>query len=218
MSALTALFSALLLAASTGTPHVAPSVDAAPLGYTLPEVGSYELPVIDRVSEHMLIDSAGDSTPVLGAPPDGCAIISFVYLHCADATGCPLSLATLQRLDHALAARPELNERVRLVTVSFDPVHDDPAAMASLRHHMSPRTGWRFLTAKDAAQLAPVLADYGQDAVAQLTADGREAGVFQHVAKIFLVDPEGGIRNVYSAGFLDHRLLLLDVETLLAEP
>jgi hypothetical protein len=29
------------------------------------------------------------------------------------------------------------------------------------------------------------------------------------------VDAQGGVRNVYSSGFLDHRLLLRDVETLL---
>ena len=39
----------------------------------------------------------------------------------------------------------------------------------------------------------------------------------QHVVKVFLVDGEGGIRNIYSTGTLDHRLLVLDVETLLLD-
>jgi hypothetical protein len=37
----------------------------------------------------------------------------------------------------------------------------------------------------------------------------------QHVLKVFLVDDQRAVRNVYSAGLLDHRLLLRDVETLL---
>jgi protein SCO1/2 len=37
----------------------------------------------------------------------------------------------------------------------------------------------------------------------------------RHVAKVFLVDDEGAVRNIYSSGLLDHRLLLRDVETLL---
>jgi len=37
----------------------------------------------------------------------------------------------------------------------------------------------------------------------------------RHVAKVFLVDDEGGVRNIYSSGFLDHRRLLRGVETLL---
>ena len=82
---------------------------------------------------------------------------------------------------------------------------------------MAPRTGWRFLTARSEAALGPVLKDFGQDAVPLQTRAGADAALFQHVAKVFLVDAEGGVRNIYSAGFLDHRLLLRDVETLLAE-
>ena len=37
----------------------------------------------------------------------------------------------------------------------------------------------------------------------------------RHVAKVFLIDAEGAVRNVYSSGLMDHRLLLRDLETLL---
>jgi cytochrome oxidase Cu insertion factor (SCO1/SenC/PrrC family) len=188
------------------------------LRYELPEVGSYELPVIQRVREHSLLGSTGERVPVLRARPGAVTLVGFVYLHCADPTGCPLSLATLQRLDNALAAKPQLSGRVRLVTVSFDPVHDTPKAMAELRGRMAPRTGWRFLTAASEEELRPVLEDFGQDAVPLQTRAGSDAALFQHVAKVFLVDADGGVRNIYSAGFLDHRLLLRDVETLLAKP
>ena len=36
-----------------------------------------------------------------------------------------------------------------------------------------------------------------------------------HVLKVFLVDGEGRVRNIYSTGFLDLRLLLADLETVL---
>lgn len=187
------------------------------LGYELPAIGSYELPVIQRVQEHTLLGSTGERAPVLGTSPGGVTLVGFVYLHCSDPTGCPLSMATLQRLDNALAARPRLARRVRLVTVSFDPARDTPQALAALRERMAPRTGWRFLTAASNAALQPVLADFGQDAVPLQTREGHDAALFQHVAKVFLVDAEGGVRNIYSAGFLDHRLLLRDIETVLAE-
>ena len=196
----------------------APEPVGGALRYALPEIGSYELPVIDRVGAHELVGSAGDRVAVTSREPGALTLVAFVYRSCADANGCPLMLATLQRLDHALAARPELQSRVRLMTVSFDPARDDPAAMAELRHHMAPRTGWRFLTARSEAELKPVLEDFGQDAVPLQTRSGEDAALFEHVAKVFLVDAEGGIRNIYSAGFLDHRLLLRDVETLVARP
>ncbi len=197
--------------------HHTPDLGAAPLLYELPEAGSYELPRIERVSDHELLDPEGERRPLLGLAEGSCALVAFVYLHCTDASGCPLALASLQRADRALAARPDLRDRVRLVTVSFDPARDTPEAMAGLRRHMSPKTDWRFLTAPDEAHILPVLADYGQDAVPLLTGGGQDTGLLRHVTKVFLVDGEGGVRNVYSSGFLDHRLLVRDVETVLGE-
>jgi cytochrome oxidase Cu insertion factor (SCO1/SenC/PrrC family) len=192
---------------------------AAPSGaellYELPAAGSYELPVIDRVGEYELLDVEGDRSPLLGLEPGQCAVVAFVYLSCVDATGCPLALATLQRFDRALAGREDLAGRVRIVTVSFDPKRDGPAQMGHLRRHMSPRSDWRFLTAANPRELEPVLRDYGQDAVPLVTRDGASMGLMRHVAKVFLVDDGGAVRNVYSSGFLDQRLLLRDVETLL---
>ena len=209
-----AALAVLGLAAPTAA-HEGGAAAVPPPLQALPEAGSYALPVIDRVAEHELLSSTGGTAPLLGLPADACALVAFIYLSCTDASGCPLSLATLQRTDRALAERPELRDRVRLVTVSFDPARDRPEQMDGLRQHMAPRGDWRFLTAKSAAALAPVLEDFGQDAVPQLTAGGQETGLLRHVTKVFLVDGQGGVRNVYSTGYLDDRVLLLDVETLL---
>jgi cytochrome oxidase Cu insertion factor (SCO1/SenC/PrrC family) len=122
-------------------------------------------------------------------------------LSCADA--CPAATASLARLDALLAERPALARRVQLVTVSFDPANDPPARMAALRSSLSPRGRWRFVTAASEAAIAPVLLDFGQDATPS------------HVLKVFLVDGRGRVRNIYSTGFLDVRLLLADLETLL---
>ena len=107
-----------------------------------------------------------------------------------------------------------LARRVELVTVSFDPRRDRPAAMAALRERMAPKGRWRFLTAMDDASLRPVLADFGQDAV--WIPGGKNApDSLRHVLKVFLVDSTGDIRQIYSTGFLDLRLVLADLKTLL---
>lgn len=211
---------ALPAAGHDGAGHESEPASAAPeLLYELPAAGSYELPAIRRVGEHALLDPAGRPARLPGLEAgQGCALVAFIYLHCTDAAGCPLALASLQRADRAIASRPELRERVRLVTVSFDPARDRPEAMARLREGLAPRSDWSFLTAADEAALRPVLADYGQDAVPLLTAGGEKTGLVRHVTKVFLVDRDGAVRNVYSSGFLDHRLLLRDVETLLLAP
>lgn len=186
--------------------------------YTLPEAGTYELPVIDRVARHQLIDTAGRLSPILANEPGGCSVVSFVYSACSDANGCPLVLSTLRRVDTAISANTTFANRVRLVTVSFDPDRDTPDRLQMLRSHLGASNDWRFLTAGSEAALRPVLDDYGQDALRLVSIDSNEwTPLIRHVAKVFLVDSDGGIRNVYSSGFLDHEILFRDIETLLLE-
>jgi cytochrome oxidase Cu insertion factor (SCO1/SenC/PrrC family) len=177
------------------------ALGASEARFEAPAPGSYELPPILEVGEHTLLDEQGRATKLLGIAEGEAAVVSFVYLSCADA--CPAATASLARLDALLAERPALARRVQLVTVSFDPVGDPPARMAALRSSLSPRGRWRFVTAASEAAIAPVLLDFGQDATPS------------HVLKVFLVDGRGRVRNIYSTGFLDVRLLLADLETLL---
>jgi cytochrome c peroxidase len=170
--------------------------------FEAPAPGSYELPPIQQVREHVVLDEAGRAAPLLALGAGEAALVSFVFLSCADA--CPAATASLARVDAALAERPALASRVQLVTMSFDPERDPPARMAALRAALAPRGRWRFATAASEAGVAPVLADFGQDPGAS------------HVLKIFLVDGERRVRNIYSTGFLDERLMLADLETVLA--
>jgi cytochrome oxidase Cu insertion factor (SCO1/SenC/PrrC family) len=100
--------------------------------------------------------------------------------------------------------------------VSFDPRHDRPGDLARLREGLSPQSDWRFFTAEGEPDLAPVLADFGQN-VDVIPGEDGETTALGHVLKVFLVDARGHVRNIYSTGFLDHRLLVRDVETLLLE-
>ena len=186
--------------------------------YQLPQPGSYELPVIDRVGRYELLDASGERVPLLEIEPGSCAVVSFVYASCPDAGGCPLVLASLRRMDRTLAEKPNLASHVQLVTVSFDPVNDTPERLAILRDHLKPIGEWHFRTAGSDREIRPVLDDFGQDALRLVSAeDGSSLGVIRHIAKVFLVDSNYAIRNIYSTGFLDHEILLRDIETLLLE-
>jgi len=192
-------------------------LDGRPL-YQLPEPGSYELPVIDRIGRYELLNPSGERVPLLDIAPGNCAVVSFVYASCPDAGGCPLVLESLRRMDRALASKPDLASRVQLVTVSFDPLNDTPERLAILREHLKPIGKWHFRTAGSDREIRPVLDDFGQDALRLVAAeDGRSLGVIRHIAKVFLVDSDHAIRNIYSTGFLDRDILLRDIETLLLE-
>ncbi len=202
---------AALLVGGVATAHEAPP-EPPPL-FEPPPPGSYTLPVIQQVSEHWLLDADGERAPVLGLAAGEAALVSFVYGRCHEA--CPLALATLRRLDRILAETPDLSRRTRLVTVSFDPEADDPARMAELRKHMEPRGRWNFLTAANAETLKPVLADFGQTVLPVTNADGSDSGRLEHVLKVFLVDADQNVRNIYSTGLLVPVLLRNDVATVL---
>ena len=206
--AIAALAASLTLAAGAAPAHEPPPTP--PLLYELPPAGSYALPVIQHVSEHWLVDSAGERAPVLGIAPGEAALISFVYGRCHEA--CPLALAVLQRVDRLLADTPSLAGRVRLVTVSFDPEADSPEQMDQLRTNLKPRGRWDFLTASDPGALDPVLDDFGQRVVPRPDV---APDAIQHVLKIFLVDAAGDVRNIYSSGLLEPLLLRNDVATVL---
>lgn len=210
---------AIAIAVALVTPAIAHEVEqpssVAP-AFAVPEPGSYELPPIAHVAEFRLLDETGAAAPLLGLAPGQVAIVSFIYSRCGDAShGCPAALAVLQRIDRAVAADPMLASRVRLSTVSFDPSHDTPARMAALRRTLAPVSGWRFLTAPDARAIAPVLAAFGQDALPLVGDDERALGLYRHVLKLFLVDANGAVRNIYSSGFLSPELLLADARTVL---
>jgi cytochrome oxidase Cu insertion factor (SCO1/SenC/PrrC family) len=174
-----------------------------------PPPGSYELPVIAQVGDHWLLDSSGERNRLLGLGAGQVGFVSFVSGSCAEA--CPLAFAVLQRFDRELASLPGLASRVRLVTVSFDPDRDTPARMGEFRRHFAPAGDWRFLTAPDVQRIEPVIGDFGQDVLRSST----DSRVVEHVLKVFLVDSDGGIRNVYSAGFLDVEILRNDAATVL---
>lgn len=181
--------------------------------YEPPAPGTYELPPIDTITDHPVLDASGRATTLGAEIGDRIAVVSFIYGACAEVAGCPLSTAALHRIDRLLADDPDLACDVVLVTVSFDPERDTPSRLAGMRDLHEPRADWRFLTTRDEAQLAPLLADFGQTVSKLRWEDGAWTGVFRHVLKVFLVDRERRVRNVYSAGFLHPALVLNDVRT-----
>ncbi|NQY65669.1 MAG: c-type cytochrome, partial [Alteromonadaceae bacterium] len=56
---------------------------------------------------------------------------------------------------------------------------------------------------------------YNQDVLQQLDENGKNTGNFSHILRVFLIDPENKIRNIYSVAFLHPDIIINDVKTLL---
>jgi cytochrome c peroxidase len=212
---------AVLGAAPAGAHDAPPADDEFIKGmfnptFVPPPPGSYELPVVAKVGSFVLRDTSGRRVSTSAVMAGKVAVVSFIYTACTDRLGCPLASAALRELQTRL--RDEgLGRDAVLLTISFDAARDTPAQLAKYARAFGADAAlWRFMTAPDARVLDGVLRSYGQDRAPVYDERGRFTGRYRHVLKVFLVDRDGRIRNVYSTGFLVPQVVLNDIKTVLA--
>jgi len=187
--------------------------------YDAPVPGSYSLPVIKPAADGALLDSAGKAVRLSELTRGRVTVMSFIYTRCAAAKACPYATGVLMQLHRQSAEDVELAKSLRLVSMSFDPANDTPARMAGYSMLAASRTNaapWHFVTTKSQTELQPILAAYGQ-AVDKKQNPLDPTGPLSHALRVFLVDAKGNIRNIYSSGTLDPRLVLVDIHTLMME-
>lgn len=187
--------------------------------YEPPVPGSYLLPVIKTAGDGPLLDSRGAPLHLREITAGRITVLSFIYTRCGDAHACPYAASVLNHLHRASRADASLGKNLRLISMSFDPEHDTPARLADYAEAVRDETGgceWRFVTAKSASTLPAILAAYNQ-AVDKRADPAAPGGPLNHTLRVYLIDRQRRIRNIYSSGTLDPRLVLADVKTLLLE-
>jgi protein SCO1 len=187
--------------------------------YDAPAPGSYNLPIVKAASDGALLDSSGKPLRLRDLLRERVTVLSFIYTRCAAPRACPYATGVLSQLHRASMDDSELAKNLRLVSVSFDPEYDTPQRLATYSEGINgEKSGceWRFVTAKSRAELDPILRAYDQ-AVDKRSDSNDPQGPLYHILRVFLIDREGRIRNIYSSGTLDPRLVIADVKTLLLE-
>ena len=184
-----------------------------------PPAGSYELQRIQHAPDGPLLDVESRVRRLADYTSDKITLLTFFYTYCADPWGCPYAYWTLSGLRDRLIADPELARQVRFVSVSFDPTNDRPEALRryGARFMDDPRLEWQFLTARSVGELLPLLDGFGQDVRVELDADGKPTRTINHMLKMFLVDRDGMIREIYSLAYLQQPVMLNDIRTLALE-
>jgi protein SCO1/2 len=187
--------------------------------YDPPVPGSYTLPVVKTAADGALLDSNGKAVNLRDLTHGRITVLGFIYTRCAAPKACPYATNVFGQLQLVSAKDKALAKNMRLVSLSFDPEHDTPQHLAEYSEWVrETKSGceWRFATAKSRAELNVILDAYGQ-AVDERSNPADPQGPLYHILRVFLIDPEGRIRNIYSSGTLDSRLILADVKTLLLE-
>jgi cytochrome oxidase Cu insertion factor (SCO1/SenC/PrrC family) len=187
--------------------------------YDVPTPGSYQLPVVKAAADGEVLDHKGRPLRLSEITQGRVTVMSFIYTRCAMAKACPMATGVLIDLHRQSTKDTALADGMRLVSMSFDPENDTPQRMAmfaNLAGNHKSAADWRFITTASQTKLQPILAAYGQ-AVNRKDNPNDPTGPLNHTLRVFLIDRAGNIRNIYSSGTLDVRLVLADVKTLLLE-
>ncbi|WGJ16524.1 SCO family protein [Methylocapsa sp. D3K7] len=210
-----------IAAASTGFIAASPALAAAAdTGLTLPAPGSYRLDHIQRVPFAIVLE--GNNVPhVLSRYTTGAiTLLSFFYSTCADPNGCPLAWDAFEHVRKAILAQPDHYGRVRLVFLSLDPAHDTPSMLKNFAKAYDSGAAvvpWHFLTSYSYLFLNPVLRSMGEEISVDRNASGSGERILNHLLKVFLIDPQGWVREIYSNQSLDPAAILGDIKTLTLE-
>jgi cytochrome oxidase Cu insertion factor (SCO1/SenC/PrrC family) len=186
--------------------------------YDVPEVGSYRLPLLQPAADGLVLGTDGKPVRLHDLMRGRVVVLSFIYTRCADPKACLMASSVLREVQRISRQQPGLSKNLLLLTLSFDPAHDTPKVMARYGRiwlAQGESAEWLFLTARNRAELQPLLDAYAQ------RVDQRKNfnafGPYYHPLRVYLVDRQQRIRNIYSYGLLDPRLVATDALTLLGE-
>ena len=161
------------------------------------------------VPDFRVVDSSGRVQPLreMLAADGRVWIVDFVYTRCQ--TLC-LSLGTVfQQMQAQIEARG-LQDRVALLSISFDPLQDQPPALGAYAQRMRMQPGlWQLVSLQAEADRRRLLDSFGIMVVPA------PLGEFEHNAALHLVTPQGELVRILG---LEEGPRALDMAAALSAP
>jgi protein SCO1/2 len=164
------------------------------------------LSVIARAPEFSLRDPWGK--PVRLSDYHGrVVLLAFVFTTCPGV--CPLISKQMSALQESLKQEGLFGNKANLVSVTVDPETDTAAVLTKYaKTYGADSAGWRFLR-ETPEKTRPVLKAY--DEWTKLLPKGE----IDHPARVYLIDQQGNIREIYSLAFFNEKQALIDIRVLL---
>ena len=137
-------------------------------------------------------------------------LVSFIFTTCSGS--CPATTSRMVGVQQELSRRGHLKDgRVQLLSITLDPTRDTPDKLKDyIKLYDADPASWTFLTGS-VEQVNKTIAAWG------MWAKPAANGQLDHPSRIFLVDKQGRIREIYHLGFLKPAWVVEDIEYLLAE-
>jgi protein SCO1/2 len=166
------------------------------------------LSVIAKAPDFVLRDTSGK--PVKLSDYRGRAVLlAFIFTTCPGV--CPLISKQMEYLQTQLKSDGLFGSRAVMLSVTIDPETDTaPVLAAYARQYGADPAGWRFLRESE-EKTKPILDAYNE------WTRKLPKGDVDHPARVYLVDPKGNIREIYSLAFFNEKQALIDMKALLAE-
>lgn len=166
------------------------------------------LAVIERAPDFVLIDQ--NEKPRKLADFRGKAVlVSFVFTTCSGS--CPPTTHRLARIFEAACKEADLQDRIAFLTIAPDPERDRPEIFRNYRRlYDIDDARWLHLTG-DPKTVGQVHQDW------HMWTKPLPNGQLDHPSRVYLVDPQGRIREIYNLSFLRVPWVLDDLREALVE-
>lgn len=186
---------------------------------TYPKAGTYKLYRIQPATSGIVLEDSVWKPRLLSSYVKGqITLFSFFYGVCRDPLGCPAVWSGYEDVRSALAKEPGLHGKVNLVLLSLDPQVDTPELLSFYRSKSSKEVPWHFLTTWSEYFLKPIIHNMGVHAARVVDDNGKKTDVINHMVKVFLIDKDGWVREIYTTSFLSPEAVMNDIRTLAMEP
>lgn len=166
------------------------------------------LSVIGRAPDFRLHDLSGEAVHLSGFQ-GRVVLLAFVFTSCPGV--CPRISGQMAKLQDGLRKEGLFGSKASLLSVTVDPATDTPAVLAKYaKTYGADPAGWKFLR-ETSANTRPILKAYDEWTILL------PKGAVDHPARVYLIDREGNIREIYSLAFFNDVQARLDILALLRE-